>query len=115
MILIYMVQFSNMLSFFAGQIQSVSLTLQNVGNAPLSNLYLVHHSPGLFSLGEQPSTQKRSLFDYPMIQENNTEDESFMDIIPVHLDEPLQVNRYVFSILILLQRLLLYKMTQFNT
>ena len=40
-----------------------------------------------------------------MIQENNTEDESFMDIIPVHLDEPLQVNRYVvFSILTFLQK-----------
>ena len=79
--------------FFIGQIQSVSLTLQNVGNAPLSHLYLVHHSPGLFSLGEQPSTQKRSLFDYPLIHEK-TEDEIIMDIIPVHLTEPLQVNRY---------------------
>ena len=40
-----------------------------------------------------------------MIQENNTEDESFMDIIPVHLDEPLQVNRYVvFSTLKFLQK-----------
>ena len=34
-------------SLFQGQVESVELTLENVGNAPLSHLYLVHHSPGL--------------------------------------------------------------------
>ena len=76
-------------SMFQGQIQSVDLTLENVGNAPLSHLFLVHRSPGLFSLGQK--TTQLPLFDFPLVQENS-EEESFMDIIPVPQKEPLEIN-----------------------
>ena len=79
-------------AMYQGQVQSLQMTLENVGNAALSHLHLVHHSPGLFSLEQKTPLQKPTLFDFPLISDNNADDEKFMDIIPIPLNEPLKVN-----------------------
>ena len=82
-------------SMYQGQDQSLQMTLENVGNAPLSHLHLVHHSPGLFLLEQKTPMQKPTLFDFQLISDNNAHDEKFMDIIPIPLNEPLKVNSLI--------------------
>lgn len=48
-----------------GEIQKVEITLKNVGNAPLSNVYLASTDAKLFSLGDEyMNTQEGKFNEY---------------------------------------------------
>lgn len=48
-----------------GEIQKVDITIKNVGNAPLSNIYLASTDAKLISLeDEQMNTQEGTLFTF---------------------------------------------------
>ena len=64
---------------FQGQVQSLDMVIENVGNAPMTHLHLVHHSPGMFSLGADG--RRPTLFDFPLIKDN----EELLDILPITL------------------------------
>lgn len=40
-----------------GEIQKIDITLKNVGNSPLSNIYLASSDAKLFSLGDEGTIQ----------------------------------------------------------
>ena len=69
-----------------GEIQSLDLHLENVGNAPMTSLYLSHRSPGLFSFGANDH-KSPDLFAFPLVKE---ELESHLDIVPVPMEQNLE-------------------------
>lgn len=81
---------------FQGEVQTVDLELRNVGNAPLTQLFLAHHCPGLFSFGGKRA-KKPTLFDYPLIRESVVNDgyeaNKLLDIIPIPLEDDLHPGK----------------------
>ena len=51
--------------------QVIEVQFENIGNAAMSKIHLIHHSPGMFSFGT-PSQGKRkdTLFDLPLHSES---------------------------------------------
>ena len=83
-----------------GEIMTLDLHIENAGNAPLSNLHLVHHSPGSFSFPASQKDRKQTLFDFPLITASpkldalgaELEDGACMDILPVPLEQDLEAG-----------------------
>ena len=55
-------------TMYEGEVQVVDVQFENVGNASMSKMYLIHHSPGMFSFGGTSHQAKRkdTLFDLPL-------------------------------------------------
>ena len=56
-------------TLYQGEVQVIDVQFENVGNAAMSEIYLIHHSPGMFSFGNPPHQQakrKDTLFDLPL-------------------------------------------------
>ena len=56
-------------TLYQGEVQVIDVQFENVGNAPMSEIYLIHHSPGMFSFGNSPhqhAKRKDTLFDLPL-------------------------------------------------
>lgn len=47
---------------FCGEIQKVEVTLKNIGNAPLTNIYVTSVNAKLFSLGNEDTLNGKFFF-----------------------------------------------------
>lgn len=57
------IHFSKLSSeMFCGEIQKVEVTLKNIGNAPLTNIYITSVNAKLFSLGNEDKLDGKFFF-----------------------------------------------------
>ena len=58
-------------TMYQGEVQVIDVQFENNGNAPMSKLYLMHHSPGMFSFGpSHQAKRKDTLFELPLHSES---------------------------------------------